>query len=564
MRPGSFAALGVAAAVWLAGPPSADAARIAIGIAPGVRPAAVAKAVERRTGTKPESLAPIRALVVKAPVGTSFAGIHGIRYVEPVGSRHLALTPTDPFVSRQWYLTESHFYEPWLTLPALERIPVAVIDSGVDAGHPDLVGRILGAKSFVGGPPCTAKSCTDPLGHGTFVAGLIAAGWDNGIGIAGLAPSAQLLVAKVVTPSRNIPIDAEARAIRWAVDNGARVINMSLGGLRDPLDPNLDGYSRLEADAVSYAVRNGVVVVAAAGNSDSAPSSPWNYASYPAALPHVLGVSAYGPGGVVPTFSNRDRIFDDIAAPGVQIFSVFPRPLTARFPSCSDQGYSSCGPDDYREAQGTSFAAPQVSAAAAVLLSLRPLLKADQVTSILERTAVDMNSANGCGNCAPGRDPLTGWGKLDVAAAIGALSGHVPVADRYEPNDDAGPRAYVLHSVQGAERRLSASVDFWDDQDDVYAVSLKAEQRVYIGLTPDTLPSGDLALALWLPATKSIEDVRTSHLRIRTSARPGGRQYFAYRAKKAGTYYVQVRISSPGAARYRLTIVKGTPPSVSR
>jgi subtilisin family serine protease len=402
------------------------------------------------------------------------------------------------------------------------------------------------------------KSCTDPLGHGTFVSGLIAAQYDNGIGIAGLAPSAQLLVAKVVTPSRNIPIDAEAKAIRWAVDNGARVINMSLGGLRDPLDPNLDGYSQLEADAVSYAVRNGVVVVAAAGNSDSAPASPWNYASYPAALPHVLGVSAYGPGGVVPAFSNRDRIFDDIAAPGVQIFSVFPRPLTARYPSCSDQGYSSCGPDDYREAQGTSFAAPQVSAAAAVLLSLRPLLKPDQVTSILERTSVDMSSANGCAGCAPGRDPLTGWGKLDVAAAIGALS-KVPVADRYEPNDDAGPRAYALHSVKGAERRLGASVDFWDDQDDVYAISLKAEQRVYIGLTPDTVPSGDLGLALWLPSTRSVEDVRGSRKRVRASARPGGRQYFAYRAKKAGTYYVQVRMSSPGTARYRLTIVKGTP-----
>ncbi len=557
MRVRSFLVLGIAAAVWLAGPPSADAARIAIGIAPGFRPAAMAKAVERRTGTKPESLAPIRALVVNAPVGTSFAGIRGVRYVEPVGTRRLTLTPTDPFVSRQWYLTESHFYQPWLTFPAFERIPVAVIDSGVDAGHPELAGRILAAKSFVGG-----SATVDPLGHGTFVAGLIAAGVDNGIGIAGLAPSAQLLVAKVVTPSRNIPIDAEARAIRWAVDNGARVINMSLGGLRDPLDPNLDGYSRLEADAVSYAVRNGVVVVAAAGNSDSAPTSPWNYASYPAALPHVLGVSAYGPGGVVPTFSNRDRIFDDIAAPGVQIFSVFPRPLTARFPSCSDQGYSSCGPDDYREAQGTSFAAPQVTAAAAVLLSLRPLLTSDQVTSILERTAVDMSAANGCANCAPGRDPLTGWGKLDVAAAIGALSGHVPVADRYEPNDDAGSRSYVLHSVKGAERRLSASVDFWDDQDDVYAISLKAEQRVYVGLTPDTFPSGDLGLALWSPATKSIADLRRSRLRVRTSARPGGRQYFAYQARKAGTFYIQVRMSSPGTTRYRLTIVKGTPPAL--
>ena len=92
-----------------------------------------------------------------------------------------------------------------------------------------------------------------------------------------------------MTKQRTIPVEAEAKAIRWAVDNGARVINMSLGGVRDPLDPDRDTYSRLEADAVAYAVSQGAVVVAAVGNSDQAPESPWKYASYPAALPHVLG-----------------------------------------------------------------------------------------------------------------------------------------------------------------------------------------------------------------------------------------------------------------------------------
>ena len=109
-----------------------------------------------------------------------------------------------------------------------------------------LAGKILDAESFVDG-----SARTDTLGHGTFVAGLIGAGVNNGVGIAGLAPSAQLLVAKVVTKTRAIPVEAEAKAIRWAVDNGARVINMSLGGIRDPLDPDRDTYSRLEADAVA-------------------------------------------------------------------------------------------------------------------------------------------------------------------------------------------------------------------------------------------------------------------------------------------------------------------------
>jgi subtilisin family serine protease len=533
---------------FLAAPGAADAARVAVGLKRGADATAVAAAVERRTGSRPERLGPIPALLADVPPRVSLAGIEGIRYVEPLRARQLAFTPTDPLVSRQWYLTQSRFYEPWLTLPALERVPVAVIDSGVDATHPELAGRILDAESFVGGSPRV-----DALGHGTFVAGLIAAGADNGIGIAGLAPSAELLVAKVVTSSRAIPIEAEAKAIRWAVENGARVINMSLGGIRDPLDPERDSFSQLEADAVAYAVSNGVVVVAAVGNADQAPSSPWQYASYPAALPHVLGVSAISESGGVPKFSNRDKVYNDVAAPGERILSIFPRPLTARFPACSEQGYSSCGPEDYRVAQGTSFAVPQVSAAAALLFSLRPLLRPEQVTALLRRTAVDLVPATGCLACLPGRDEHSGWGRLDVAAAIAALAEPLPPADRYEANDDAGPRAY---KVSGWNRRINAEVDFWDDQDDVYAIRLKKGQRAYVGLTGSDV-TVDLSLALWLPKTRSIGDVRNLRFRARISARPAAREYFSHRAGKAGTYYVQVRMSSPGVTRYRLTIVKG-------
>jgi subtilisin family serine protease len=385
------------------------------------------------------------------------------------------------------------------------------------------------------------------------VAGLIGAGYNNGVGIAGLAPSSQLLVAKVVTKERAIPVDAEARAIRWAVDNGARVINMSLGGVRDPLDPDRDTYSRLEADAVAYAISNGVVVVAAVGNSDQAPVSPWKYASYPAALPHVLGVSATSRAGSVPSFSNRDPIYNDLAAPGLEILSILPRPLTARFPQCADQGYSTCGPEEYREAQGTSFAAPQVTAAAAVLLSLKPTLAPDQVTRILQSTALDLDIESGCAACGDGRDAYSGWGRLNVTGAIAALAGPLPAPDSYEANDDVGSRAYA---VSGENRRLRARVDFWDDQDDVYAIRLKRNQPVYVGLT-GVDQTVDLSLAFWLPRATSLERVTDFRFRVATSARPGSRQYLSYRPRLAGTYYVQVRASSPGATRYRLAIVKG-------
>jgi subtilisin family serine protease len=536
------------AAVWLAFPTGADAARVAVGLSSRADARAVSAAIERRTGTRPDSLRPIPALVVDLPRGVSLNGIPGIRYVEPLVTRHLAFTPSDPLVSKQWYLGYSGFYTSWPTLPSFEPIPVAVIDSGVDGTHPDLAGKILDAETFVGGNPRS-----DSLGHGTFVAGLIGAGVDNGVGIAGLAPSAQLLVAKVVTKSRAIPVEAEAKAIRWAVDNGARVINMSLGGIRDPLDPERDTYSRLEADAVAYAVSNGVVVVAAVGNSDQAPTSPWKYASYPAALPHVLGVSALSDSGGIPTFSNRDPIYNDIAAPGLRILSILPRPLTARFPACTEQGYSSCGPEEYREAQGTSFAAPQVSAAAAVLLSLRPTLRPEQVTQLLQANVADLDASSGCSACGFGRDAYSGWGRLDVAAAISALGHRLPERDFYEANDDLGGRAYTAY---GSNRRIQASVDFWDDQDDVYAIRLERNQPVYVGLTGSDR-NVDLSLAFWLPQARSVERVADFRYRIRTSARSGSRQYLSYKPSLSGTFYIQVRMSSPGATRYRLTIVKG-------
>jgi hypothetical protein len=292
-------------------------------------------------------------------------------------------------------------------------------------------------------------------------------------------------------------------------------------------------------------------VVAAVGNSPEG-QAPGKYASYPAALPHVLGVSATNDTGGVPEFSNRDRIFNDMAAPGLQIISILPRTLTARFPACAEQGYSSCGPEEYRSAQGTSFAAPQVSAAAAVLLSLRPTLRAEQVTEILRSTTVDMNEVTGCSACTIGRDPHSGWGRLDVAAAISALDRRLPLRDFYEANDDAGTRAYP---ISGSNRRIRATADFWDDQDDVYAIRLQKNQPVYVGLTgSDT--SVDLSLAFWLPQTSSIAGVGDLNFRARVSTRTGSRQYLSYRARSAGTYYVQVRISSPGLTRYRLTIIK--------
>src|SRR5262249_57650181 len=124
--------------------------------------------------------------------------------------------------------------------------------------------------------------------------------------------------------------------------------------------------------------------------------------------------SALAPSGSVPNFSDRDRIYNDISAPGQEIYSTLPRALTSFRPLCQNQGYSDCGPDEFRHAAGTSFAAPQVSAAAALLLAIKPTLQADQVANILERSATDVNASNGCKSCPLQRDPLTGSGRPDL------------------------------------------------------------------------------------------------------------------------------------------------------
>jgi subtilisin family serine protease len=459
-----------------------------------------------------------------------------------------SFVPTDPLAAKQWYLPQIHAFDFWPDLPTtLAPVRVAVIDSGLDLDHPEFAGRVAFAQSFVGG------NVTDREGHGTFVAGVIAAAIGNGQGIAGIAFPAQLLVAKVVRSDGTISPSAEAKAIRWAADNGARVINLSLGGLRDPLDKKQDTYSRAEQDAIVYAYAKGAVVVAAVGNGDQAPKSPWNYASYPAALPHVIGVSALAQDGSVPAFSNRDAFFNDISAPGVGIVSTLPRSLTASRPACVDQGYSICGPTDFRIGEGTSYAAAEVSGAAALLISARPSLAPDQVSTLLERSAIDVNAATGCKRCPLLRDLFSGWGQLDVAAALKALDGPIPAPDRYEGNDDAGNRAFTLY---GRSIDISATLDFWDDQIDVYRIRLRKGQTVAVSLRG---PKGtDANLVLWRPGTEVVEGLSplVQSRRLTQSVHVGPNEHFLHRARQEGWYYVEVKLQTPGSGPYRLHISK--------
>ncbi len=450
-----------------------------------------------------------------------------------------AFTPSNSYYAKQWYLAQDSAFAAWPAPPPLAPVKVAVIDSGVDCNLPDFQGRIAASQSFVGGNPCD-----DSEGHGTIVAGEIAGDLDSN-GVVGIAYSAQLLVAKVVVSDGTIPLGAESRAIRWAANQGARVINLSFGAVRDPKSPSVDTYSRVEANAVAYAQAKGALVVAAGGNADEAPSSPWNYASWPAALPHVIGVAALARSGAVPEFSDRDPTFIDISAPGVDIFSTFPAPLTAQQQGCQAQGYTDCAAPGYTHPEGTSFAAPQVSAAAAVLFAVDPALTDSQVGTILEHSAGDVNASNGCSGCAAGRDRYTGWGRLDLANAVNAINGAVPARDKSEPNDSRAEAP----TLKWRSPSLKATLDYWDDPVDVYRIRLQKGAVLAAGVR-----------AKWRKARVHLFLLNHSGaIRSGRDVKPAATQHLRFRAPRSGWYYLKLRDSRRGGGSYTLRLRKTSP-----
>src|SRR5262249_5565330 len=185
-------------------------------------------------------------------------------------------------------------------------------------------------------------------------------------------------------------------------------------------------------------------------------------------------------------------------------------------------------------------------AAVAWRIAGNPALKASQVEYLLERSAVDLNASNGCAACVLGRDALSGWGKLDVAAALTAAKGPLPHADAFESNDDIGAHAGVLVARQGS---LTATLDFWDDPSDVYPVDLVARRRLTVSLSGPL--AGAARVALWGPRTRTAYGVSATHALAR-SARVGVTQRLSYVAAKGngGRYYVQVVAQRPLSGAY--------------
>ncbi|MFE1232686.1 type VII secretion-associated serine protease mycosin [Streptomyces sp. NPDC058745] len=306
----------------------------------------------------------------------------------------------DTIRARQWGLEALHTTEAWRTTQG-ERVTVAVLDTGVDSEHPDLEGSVLPGNDLIGFG--AARGDRAWARHGTAMAGIIAGhghGPGREDGVLGVAPQVKILPVRVILEGTDKSRDkarksrgtALAEGIRWAVDHGADVINLSLGDDSKSAHPDSG-----EDAAVQYALAKGVSVVASAGNG----GEKGDHVSYPAAYPGVIAVTAVDRFGTHASFSTS-RWYATVSAPGVDIVIADP-----------DRRYY--------EGWGTSAAAAFVSGAVALVRSAHPDLTPAQVKQLLVDTA--RNSPKG------GRSDAKGYGTVDPAAAIeagGRLKGADP------------------------------------------------------------------------------------------------------------------------------------------
>ena len=293
----------------------------------------------------------------------------GVAFVEPNYSVQAAdVIPNDPGWNLQYGLVAIRAPQGWELSTGTSSVTIAILDSGVDLGHPDLAGKVAAGYDFVN----SDNTPQDDFGHGTHVAGIAAAQGNNGLGVAGVSWGAQIMPVKVLNHFGSGSYANVAAGIVWAVDHGAQVINLSLGGALPSLT--------LES-AVLYAYHKGALLVAASGNGGSA------QVLYPARYPQVLAVGATNFTNQPASFSNYGPEVD-VAAPGENIYSL--------------------GIGGTFIESGTSMSAPYVSGLAAILFSF--ISDAGKVRGAIESSALDVGPI--------GYDLYSGAGLIQMDSAI--------------------------------------------------------------------------------------------------------------------------------------------------
>ena len=335
-------------------------------------------------------------------------GLPGIAYAHRPRTRTTKVEPAlasmlRPGLPYEWQYVATRVNEvPEDVLRAAASIKIAVVDTGLDAAHPDLAAKSPETWDVVHRRP----GVPDRDGHGTFVSALAAGSATNGDGIAGFGGDAQLLMVRAVAADGSFSDVDEAAAIVYAVDHGAKIINLSLGGV---------GSSPLETRAIQYAASRNVLLVAAAGNE----YEQGNPVEYPAAALQPVGSRGQGGFGLAvaaTTMSGKRAVFSNtgthisLAAPGENVFgAIASGSSTKDWPRYPLPGALA---GLYGWSSGTSFSTPEVAGAAALVWAANPALTAQQVAGILKSTA-------------SGRrwNPRLGYGVIDVAAAVASARG---------------------------------------------------------------------------------------------------------------------------------------------
>lgn len=324
-----------------------------------------------------------------------------VRYAEPNYYAYAAAStyiPNDPDYLRQWHMEKVNAPMAWAATRGSLSFIVAVLDTGVAQSHPEFDGKLLPGKDYVNND--LSPEDDDPEGHGTHVTGIIAAGFDNGLGVAGLAPDVKILPMKVLNSQRTGTYGAIALAMYEAANSNAQVLNLSLAGFAP---------SETLRTAAADMVAQGVLVVAAAGNCAQNPGSCGgliNPDMYPAAYPEVLAVSASDRLDRGTIYSGY-KPYIDLAAPG----------------GISGEQVWSTTRAGYGYMYGTSMSTPMVSAAAALVWTLRPAATAQEVAGILKSTADKVGTDPYSGepySYASGRNDYFGSGRLNVGWAVRA------------------------------------------------------------------------------------------------------------------------------------------------
>jgi type VII secretion-associated serine protease mycosin len=460
---------------------------------------------------------------LSAPVGTgvdvqaavaALQATGAVSYAGPNHLYHAMLAPNDSeyVAGQQWGLTQIKAEQAWDITTGSSDIIIALLDTGVATDHPDL-GKFVPGYDFV-------NNDSDPYddhGHGTYTAGIAAAQTNNGQGVAGVAWGARIMPVKVLGARGQGSEEAIGVGIRWAVDHGARIISMSLGGDED---------SPVMRDAVQYASDHNVLIVASAGNT------PDGKPNYPAAYDPVLAVGASGRNDTYTGFSSWGP-YVDVTAPGVGILST-----------AWDNGTLT-----YEYGNGTSASCPFVSGVAALIWSVNPNLTAAQVKQIIEDSSDDQGD--------PGWDEHYGYGRLNALRAVQmAMQGPRPTRTP-TPTPAGQPTATP---VPGATRPPAQGPSL--QVNTTQAVPGGLLGIVGNGFAPDELI--DLSLTLTGGDRRSIGNAQTNgqgsfraEVALPTNLAPGKATLSATGSKSGLRASLELTISPGGPGRGGQSTIKG-------